>query len=152
MEKIALEEWENCGQEIIDLAYSHSAEIDWYLDKMKTDPVKEQYDSLGKSGFLYPIVARDLEGSVIGYSLYFVLPSMHYRGHVFAQNDVYYIAPEYRKRGLGAELLNYSEIVMRTIGVSMIDVVMKSNHTFHTLAEHCGYDLMEHKYTKWIGD
>lgn len=151
MERIELEDWKECGQEIIDLSYAHSSEIDWYLDKMKTDPVKEQYDSLAESGFLYPIIARDEKGTMIGYSLYFVLPSMHYRGHVFAQNDVYYIAPEYRKQGLGTELLNYSEIVMRTIGVSLIDVVMKSNHTFHDLAEHCGYELMEYKYTKWIG-
>jgi len=151
MKNINLENWSSCKEDVATLIHKHWEEVAWYKDKMELDPIWEQYQKMSDAGVLQSFIVRDEAEAIIGYALFFVVPALHYQGHLAAENDIMYIVPEHRSANLGFELLNYCRVALQSIGVSVMALKMKSDNTFHSLMHQAGFDLMEYNYTKWIG-
>lgn len=148
---IALEDFADCIEDVASLLTEHWREVAWYKDKMSLSPNWEKYQQLASSESMRIFVARDA-GKIVGYSIYFVGHNLHYKNTIVADNDITYIAPEYRHGRTAVDLLNYVNDSLKEGGVSLVSVKMKSDTTFHSLMEKLDYNMMEFNYTKWIGD
>lgn len=136
--------------EIEPLTVEHWREVAWYQDKMELSPIWSQYKQLEDAGVLNLYTLR--EGPLlVGYAIFFLIPSLHYSEHTVADNDICYVDKDYRHSAAPGELLRYAEIDLQAQGASVIAVKMKADKTFHGLMEGLGYSLMEHNYTKYIG-
>ena len=82
------------------------------------DPNWDLYEKLEQGGLEACVVARK-DGVPIGYVVYFVMPSLHYR-YTVADNDIFYLDPAYRSGWLGARLFQIAELLLRERGVSQI--------------------------------
>ncbi len=64
--------------------------------------------------------------TLVGYSAFYVIRSMHYRDHVFAMNDVIYLDP--KERGLdGIGLVVWAERVLAEMKVSKVFYHVKTD-------------------------
>ena len=120
---------------LLDLHYNEIA-----LDKevIPLDPDWDKYRNLYNLGILKIITARD-EGKIVGYSIFFVNAHLHYKSSIYANNDLLYLHPEYRKGSLGIKLIKYSEKVLRDLGVTKILWHIKFNKDFRLLLHRLGY-------------
>jgi len=141
----------DCLEEIKPLLESHYKEIAMYQDKIELNPDYDKYLTLCDSGVLHIVTAR-YEGVLVGYFVSLVLPHLHYQDHMYAANDILFIAPEYRNAKVGLSLFKYAEEALKELGVSVLTVHMKTLLPFDSLCEGLGYDYAERSYTKFIGE
>ncbi len=97
------------------------------------------------------ITVRDEEGELVGYNINFIHHHPHYSEHIYAVNDIIFLLPEHRHGLIAKELLDYTEQILKHIGVSVVTLHMKPTHPFKTLAEHAGFKQQEYVYSKYIG-
>jgi len=64
---------------------------------------------------------------LIGYAVYMIVPSMHYRGRRLGVADVFYLMPFYRRGWVGVQLFRSAEDVLRQRGVHVMETRVK-NH------------------------
>lgn len=136
---------------VLPLLKSHWEEVAAYKDKRPLDPNYDLYFQAAESGSLLAVVATD-ESEVIGYSVYLIVKELHYQTSTIAQNDIFYVKPEFRSRGVGAGLMAYSESLLKDKGVSVITMHMKTKNPFDSLCVGLGYANIERIYSKYIGD
>lgn len=138
-------------EEFSQLLYDHYIETrpyDEYVLNIDWDTYKKLYDS----GVVEFFTARDEEERIVGYTLYMVHPSLHYKDKIYAVMDLIYIDPEHRGNGLALDLIKYSEeMLLEERDVDLITMSMKTSCPFEKLAEKVGYDKMEYFYTKQLG-
>ena len=84
------------------------------------------------------ITARD-EGKLVGYSIFFITNHLHYKSTVYANNDLLYLHPDYRKGSLGIKFIKASEIYLKNRGVAKILWHIKFNKDFRILLHRMGY-------------
>lgn len=97
---------------------AHWAEVAHDKDLIALAPDWDEYLALERSGKFIGYTLRR-NGTLIGYNAFFVLRSMHYKAHVFAQNDVIYLRPE--ERGLdGIALVVNAERALKAMGVTKV--------------------------------
>lgn len=136
--------------ELLPLFKAHADEVRPYRE-FSLNPLWEIYEQLEDDDKVVMYVARDGD-DIIGYVIYFVSESLHYRNEVFATMDIVYLDPEYRGGNTAEILLQEAEDYLYSIGVTMIDMRMKVFASFESLAKHMNYDKMEYVYTKYLGD
>ena len=139
--------WDEC----VPLLEEHYREIGLYNDKVSFSPDVEKYEMLCDMDLLYIITARD-EGKLVGYYACFIQPSLHYTETLCSVNDVFYIAPSYRKGFTGIRLLKEAESHMRDRGVDVLSLSFKTYLPLDPLFERLGWDYSERVYTKYIGE
>ena len=143
---------EEVYQEVIEelkpLFKDHYEEIAMYKDKIALNPDYDKYDTLGEHLFI--VTARD-EGTLIGYTIFFVNNHLHYKDHMYAANDIIYIDPKYRHDVAAFEMMEYAEDLLKHMGVSVISMHMKAYAAFETLMKALNFDKAEFIYTKYIG-
>jgi len=147
----AVETPKQLKEEIQPLFDKHWAEIAMFPDKIKLDVNWEKYYELQEIGVLRAFTAR-CDGKLIGYSVFFVLPHIHYQKDVFAMNDILYIDPDYRKGRNGVGLILYSEKKLKEEGVSVIKIDTKFSNKVGELCSLMGYTKAEVSYMKYVGD
>jgi GNAT superfamily N-acetyltransferase len=125
----------------------HWEEIARNKNKVPLDPDYQQYLAIERVGCLHIVTARD-DGTLIGYIINFVSPHLHYKAHKFANNDILYLAPKYRGRGVGIKLIKFNETSLFAMGVSVVHIHMKLAHDFGCLLERLGYTEIERMYEK----
>jgi len=133
------------------LLESHWDEIALNKDKIKINPDWDTYYALQEQGKLDIFTARD-EGVLVGYFVVFVYPHIHYKDHLFAKNDLLYLAPSHRKGFTGVKLIKFAEKMLKEDGVSVLVVNTKNHKPFHKLMEFLGFSSAETSYSKYIGD
>ena len=132
------------------LLEAHYKEIGLYNDKVVFDPDIEMYASLCKAGMLYILSAR--EGSkLVGYCVFFLQNSLHYKAISSAHNDVFYIRPEYRKGFIGVRLLKKAEVALKDMGVDVLWCSFKTYAPLDSLFKRLGWDFSEKVYSKYLG-
>lgn len=137
--------------ELGPLLKAHYAEIAQDKDSMPLDPAWETYITLAREGKLSIVTAR-CNGQLIGYCVNFVGTHLHYQSTLCAQNDLYYVAPEYRHAHVGIELFRATEAILRAKGVQKLFAGMKTYKLVPGFFEALGWRETEIQYTKWIGD
>ena len=89
------------------------------------------------------------EGNLVGYAPFFLREPMHYEGSLWAFGDVIWVHPEWRKRGLGRELVQFCEAQLSKRGVAVVNLGMKTAHpALGVLLESEGYGPKEIHYQK----
>ncbi len=134
--------------EIKPLLRDHFQEIAHYPD-IPLNPAYSQYFAAELHGQLRIFTAR-VQGKLVGYAIYFVRPSLHYQDSLQAQQDVLYLAPEYRRGKIGTELIEYADYELRCEGVQVViqHVKAKKELNFGPLLKRIGYELMDELWTR----
>ena len=145
----ALEKLSDVQEEIQPLLEAHWKEIACNKDKIKMNPDWDQYALVEEQGHLGIYTAR-LEGALVGYFVVIATTHMHYKDHIFAVNDVIFLAKEHRKGSLGKRLIEYAQEDLRDKGVSVLAINTKVHQPFDGLMEHMGFSLQERLYSKCL--
>lgn len=146
---------ETVGEVIEDiqaLIVPHFDEVARYQDKISLDPIYANYYDLEEKGFLCIITARDKFNKLVGYTIYMMHEHMHYTDHVVANNDLSYLDPKYRHKGLASKMYAKAEETLKKLGCHQILIGMKTDATFKKTMEDEGFEPYELLYSKYIGD
>lgn len=137
--------------EIQQLIKDHWQEIAVNKDHIKLNPDWDAYEALEKDNKLKIFTARE-NNKLIGYFVVITGYNIHYKDHLFAANDVLYLAREHRKGLTGMKLMRFAENCLKADGVSVITVNSKAHRPFDKLMEYMRYNMIERVYQKYIGD
>jgi len=114
---------------------------------IKLNPDWEQYAKLDAAGILRVFTARE-SGELVGYCVLVVSRSMHYKDHIFANNDVTFVLPDHRAGATGYQLLKYAEDHCAENDISLLNVNTKVHIPFDNLLLGMGFTLIERIYSK----
>lgn len=137
--------------ELKPLLEKHWEEVAWYQDTIKLNPDYDKYLTLEKADCLMVSTVRN-EKELIGYNIHIIVPNLHYSDHLYAMNDIIFLAPAHRHAGLANELIDWSESLLEKKGVSVITYHMKLAHPFRSLMETTDYEPQEIIYSKRLGE
>jgi GNAT superfamily N-acetyltransferase len=112
--------------ELKPLLERHWHEIAVHQD-IPLDPDYDRYFRMAAHGALFPFVVR-VDGRIVGYAPFIVTPHLHYRTSKWAQNDIIWVAPEYRRGGLGSSLVSFVITYLKRQGVVVINIDAKTAH------------------------
>lgn len=130
----------NCLQEAKPLLASHYAEIA-HFKQIPLDPDYDQYLELEKIGMTRCFVARNKNGDMIGYAVYFCRHNLHYKSSLQAVQDILYMSPEYR--GRGALFIMWCDERLKSEGVQVVYHHVKVAHDFSPMLEKIGYVFVD---------
>jgi GNAT superfamily N-acetyltransferase len=145
-----VEKFADVIEEMKPLLQMHYEEIAMYKDRIALNPDYAAYQAMADLGMLHIYTARDSSRDLIGYCVTFIRPHPHYQDHIYAMNDVVYVAKEYRHTEVAPELISQLEKELQTKGVSVMTFHMKTYKPFRTLMDSLGFDCAEELYTKFI--
>ena len=149
--KYALETLCQVRSEIEPLLEKHWEEIACNKDKIKLNPDWEQYEITEALGHLGIYTARE-EGKLVGYFVVVAVPHMHYKDHIYANNDILFLSKEHRKGFVGPRLIKFAEKDLKSKGVSVFMINTKAHQPFDKLLERMGFGLQERVYSKYLGE
>ena len=104
----ALESLANVKEDIKPLIKKHWELVALNQGVIKLNPDWEKYAQMDQSGLLRIFTARK-NNELVGYCVLVVSQSLHYKDHIFANNDVVFVLPEYREGMTGYKLIKYAE-------------------------------------------
>ncbi len=147
----ALENLAKVRREIEPLLQDHWEEIALNKETIKLNPDWREYARLDELNALRVYTARK-DDKLVGYFVVIVSRSLHYKDHLFAKNDLIYLAPSHRKGFTGIKLIKFAEGCLKEDGVSVLVVNTKNHKPFHKLMEFLKFSPSETLYSKYIGD
>ena len=134
-----------------NLLYEHWEELALNKEFIPLSPDKNKFKSLQDNGTLHNLVAYH-NSNVIGYSIVFINPHIHYSTSIVAHVDVIYVSKNYRGTSVGARLLIETEKTAKLNGAKVITHHAKEHvpNIVNPLKK-LGYSLYENIYGKYIG-
>jgi GNAT superfamily N-acetyltransferase len=139
--------WRESAPAMAPLWREHWAEIAHY-DDILLAPDHAAYERCEDAGALRVWVVRQGE-AIVGYAIFFVRPHLHYAGTLYAHQDVLYVAPEHRARGLGPRLVRHCDQALAAEGVVVVAHHVKSKHpALQRVLERQGYEVQDVILTK----
>lgn len=135
---------EHCNSILSVLAVDHHAEVNVFDDV----PLKINWDRYIAAGKNYKLfVAKD--GNVmVGWIGFFVYDHLRHIDYKIAKEDWYYVVPSYRGKGIGRNLFEYAEKILKLDNVRRVMVTCKVDHDHSGLIESLGYTNHEKNFTK----
>lgn len=112
-------------------------------------PDYPRYIKLQEVGAFIVIACRDDE-KLIGYCVMGISPHIRYQTCKIAKEDLYYIIPEYRGKGLGKQLFIETEKILKQHGVNQIIFTTKTYSDNSHIFTKLGYEFFEKAFTKRI--
>lgn len=144
----AFEPFERAFPEAQALFAEHFDEIAEHKDVFGApDPDLDFYRALERGGALRVITARD-RGRLVGYFVFALARRKHYRTVMGAVEDLYFLAPEYRKGLTGFRFLRYCAQAMAETSAQVISMRTKINHNHGAMLERLGFRPIEIIYEK----
>lgn len=140
-----------CRDDCQELIRLHWEEIALNQEKIKLNPDWDSYETLEMNDSLKIFTARD-GSKLVGYFVVLVGRSLHYKDHIFAENDILYLHQDYRKGYTGIKLIKFAEKCLKEDGVSILKVNTKVHQPFDSLMSFLKFNLIERVYTKYLGD
>lgn len=135
--------------EVASLLQQQVEELASHKHLMQLDPCMEAYEAMEDAGCLLALFAYD-DDVLIGYSINFVVPHMHYRELLMCQNDVLYVDPERRSGTFGIKLIHATETAAKEMGAKFITWHAKPNTKLEGLLPRIGYAVQETVLAKEI--
>lgn len=86
--------------------------------------------------------------NIIAYASYIIFPSMHNQEKIMAENDAYFLLPEYRKGFEGYNFLKFAEKELMKKGVNIVTQKVKVNNDCSSIFKRMKYTCNEHLYVK----
>lgn len=115
------------------------------LDQLNPD--WDKYIALEKGGRLHLVKARAWNGALVGYSAHLVHTHLHYVHVLVAEDDVFYVTPTMRGRGVAKAMRAFACETLKARGVKLVLARVKPDIP-HTHLEKLGYSVMETVYAK----
>jgi hypothetical protein len=135
IERLMIEHWRDIKA---DKAGAGPPEPDW-----------ERYRAVEEAGLFHGFTARDEAGELVGYLGYYVVPAMHYRRVLQAEDAAFFLRKDHRK-GMGAvRFFRFAEEELRKLGAQRVFAHVKSEFDVGPVFERLlGYRLVEKRYCK----
>ena len=114
---------------------------------MVLNPDVEKYAELEKQGALLSLFAY-ADGELVGYSLNFLQPHIHYADLLCSYNDVLFIKKGYRESPLGLKLIRKTEEASQKCGAELMLWHAKEGTTLDKLLPRMGCRVQEIMYCK----
>lgn len=130
--------------EIEGLTKSHFIEVAQFKD-LEVDPDYEQYITLSGMGILKLFTLRNGR-ELIGYCIFCVSNSLHFKKEVIATQNALYITP--KMRGMGHKFLAYCDQRLEEMGVSKIFHHVTPLLDFGPILNYIGYEKGNQIYVK----
>lgn len=143
----ALENIANVRREIEPLLEQHYKEIALNKDIIKLNPDWRAYAQLDAINGLRIYTARK-DGKLMGYFVVVVSRSLHYKDHLFANNDVIFLTKTARKGLTGLKLVKYAMESLKAEGVTKLHVNTKMHQPFDPIMERLGFEEIETVFSK----
>lgn len=141
------EKFSEVYEEAIELASMNDDETGPFKN-LKINLKKDQYIQAQDAGIMHGFTARDKDGSLVGYSVYYV----HSHGLydiVIATQDLLFMHPKHR--GISAvKFIKFIDEYLGEIGVDAICKMMSSRHDYSKTLTGLGYSHTESVYMKPI--
>lgn len=137
-------------KDIKPLLDKHWSEIALNQDKIKLNPDWGVYNQLEQAGKLKIFTARD-DGKLVGYFVVIVDRHIHYKDHLFANNDILFVDKKYRKGFTGIKLVKFAEKCLKEDGVSVLTINTKVHQPFDKMLTFLKFNKIERIYSKYIG-
>lgn len=134
--------------ELGPLLVKHWQELANNKDIRPLDVDYAMYTTLNEQGIIRIFTARSDEGKLVGYFSFAIANNLHYKTWKFASIDVYYVDPEYRKGGIGFEMVGKVEDWLRSLGVKSLTLMDKLQHSHEKFFIALGYKPIEQHYEK----
>ena len=132
-------------EEAKPLLFKHWDEIAHYKD-IELNPDYDLYIKTEQAGFNKCYIARDDNGKMIGYAVFFIKHHPHYKQSLMAVQDIIFIDPE--RRGVGLFLIRFCDAELKKIGVQVVSHHVKFAHDFSKGLERMGYEKQDIILTK----
>lgn len=145
--QFALESLEQVFDEVSPLLVGHYTEIEGHLG-IPLDIDWEAYAEVEKAGAIRIFTAR-IDGNLIGYTVFFVHTSLHYKTSKQAVQDGLFIDPEHR--GFGMKFLRWCDTQLRNEGVQFVHHSVSVLKDFGQMLERLGYEKSETVYRRRLG-
>lgn len=133
--------------EVKPLLDDHWEEIALNKDTIKLNPDWKKYALLDANNMLRVFTAR-ADGKLVGYFVVIVETALHYSDHVFAHNDIIFLAKEYRRGMTGVKLIKYAEKCLAEEGVKQLFINTKRHQPFDPILERLKFNEVEKVYAK----
>lgn len=132
-------------EEVSDLLHAHWKEVAHYQD-IPLDVDWDAYHAADAIGTLRIYTVRTHDGLLVGYSVYFVRANPHYKGSIQAVQDVLFIHPD--RRGRGVRFIMWCDEQLRDLGVQAVYHHVKKDHNFGPMLNRIGYELVDLIYAR----
>lgn len=130
------------------LLKEHMAEMNYFqMHGAEFDPNYDMYMAANEDKKLRLITAKD-DGALIGYIAFGIGKLSRYQNTIVAREDIYYVKPEYRHRGIATKLFYEAERVLERCNVDFMVATTKMYHDRSGLLEKSGYELFEKVFAK----
>lgn len=130
--------------EMIPLWVRHHAETVQYVN-IPLEPNTIAYQQAAKAGIVRIFTAR-IDGKLIGYQVFFVMPHLHSRHSLQATQDIIFIDREYRKGLTGYKFIKFCSDKLISDGVQVIYQHISAHHDFGPVLKRMGYELVDLVY------
>jgi GNAT superfamily N-acetyltransferase len=148
---VQVEPWSEVIEEIKPFLPQHWAELALNKDSVPLDPNWACYAELDKRDVISVVTVRERE-RLVGYSIMFVAPGLHYQSCLDARMDIFWLAPEVRGRWGGVRLFKAVEKELRRRGVKRVYVGSKLHKDSSRLFLALGYEPIEQWFSKMLED
>lgn len=127
----------------------HWQEIAKNKKVMVLKPDYDKYRFLEESGIMRTLVAY--EGNVvIGYSVNFIQPHLHYSDLISCYNDIVFLSKEKRNSPVGLKLLRATEKAAKEWGADMMLWHVKEGTSIDSILPRLGYCVQDIVYSKTL--
>ena len=144
--KFALENLAKVRREIEPLLEEHWKEIALNKDIIKLNPDWEGYARLDGINALRIYTARK-DDELVGYFVVLVSKSLHYRDHLFANNDIIFLTKAARKGLAGFKLIKFAIDSLAAEGITKLHINTKAHQPFDAILERLGFQEIERVYS-----
>lgn len=131
--------------EIFPLFQKHWLEIA-HFDDIPLNPDTEQYFKIDALGLLHVYTARDEDGKLVGYAVYFVTPHLHFKQSIHATQDVLFIDKEHR--GFGMRFIRWCDEQLRAAGVHVVINAVSEANDYSLVLRRMGYKRSDQMYVR----
>jgi len=144
--KFSLENLARVRHEIEPLIKQHYDEIALNKDIINLNPDWEGYARLDSINALRIYTARK-DDELMGYFVVIVSKSLHYRDHLFANNDIIFLTKPARKGLTGVKLIKYAIDSLAAEGITKLHVNTKAHQPFDAILERLNFEEIERVYS-----
>jgi hypothetical protein len=138
----------NCFEEIRRLLQLHYEEV----SLIKNYPLNPDYSlyMLMDSKDLIKVILCKKDNQIIGYIVFALSKHLHYQDCLVANEDIYFLMPEYRQGRTGIRMFKFAEEYLKSINVDMIKYSTKVHLDKSSIFEYLGYENTEKVFTKML--
>jgi len=138
--------------EIWGLLEAHWHEIARNKEVMVLKPDRARYAEAEANGNLICLAALDPDGEIVGYSVSFIGPHIHYADLIVANNDVLFLREDLRSSRIGLKLLKETERVATARGARLMLWHAKENTALAKIMPRQGYGVQDIIFSKTLGE